>query len=286
MGEFYDRMDSNLRLSRRSEGTRREYLREAKAFIAHFMRPPTELGEAEIRQYLEHLVDVRHVGVSAQKMALASIKFLYQKTLDRPEEVRLIPWPKVESPLPEILTFGELSDLFDHAASPLYRASFLVAYGAGLRVGEVARLQTSDIDSQRNVIIVRAGKGKRDRLTMLSPRLLHLLRRYWASCKPPGPRLFPGRTTQGHISRSSLQTRFREAVRHAGIAKSVTFHSLRHAFATHLLEAGVDLRIIQSVLGHKSVRTTTRYTRVRADLIRDLPCPLDLLAQSLRSSAP
>lgn len=285
MGEFYDRMDSDLRLSRRSERTRKQYLRAARAFVAHFMKPPTKLGEPEIRQYLEHLVDVRRVGVSAQKMAVAGIKFLYQKTLDRPEEVKLIPWPKVESPLPDILTFGELSAVFEHAPSPLYRASFLVAYGAGLRVTEIARLQMSDIDSERNVIIVRSGKGKRDRLTLLSPRLLHLLRRYWSSCKPPGPWLFPGRTTEGHISRSSLQTRFREAVGQAGIAKSITFHSLRHAFATHLLEAGVDVRIIQSVLGHKSLRTTARYTRVRADLIRDLPCPLELLAQGLDSTA-
>lgn len=281
MGEYHDRMDSDLRLGRRSEATRREYLRHAKAFVAHFMRPPTELGEDDIRRYLHHLVEERRVSVPTQKMALAAIKFLYTQTLGRGAEVERIPWPKTSHVLPEVLSLNELRAIFDVASSRLHHVAFITAYAAGLRISELIRLQSCDIDSQRRVIRVRSGKGAKQRQTLLTPRLLNHLREFWPYRKPvESAWLFPGRVEQGHIGRSALQSGFRAARARAGIHRKATFHSLRHSFATHLLEAGVDLRVIQELLGHKNIKTTTRYTKVRADYLRKLPCPLELLERS------
>lgn len=283
MGHFYNRMDSDLRLARFSESTRKQYLQHARSFVAFHMKPPTELGEAQIRQYLHHLVDVCKASPFVQKMALAGIKFLYQKTLRRPDEVATIPWPKIPHSLPTILTFDEISRLFDAAVSPLDRAAFQVAFGSGLRVSETCRVRIEDIDAARGVLRV-TGKGEKSRLTLLSASLHKRLREYWSIRKPSGPWLFPGRTADGHVGRSYLQRAFRGAVERAGIKNLVRFHSMRHSFSTFLLEAGVDLRVIQALLGHSSIRSTTRYTQVRADFIRMLPCPLDLLRDHLASS--
>jgi site-specific recombinase XerD len=245
------------------------------------MKSPAEMGEAAIREYLHHLVEERKVGPATQKMALAAISFLYAKTLGRPEEVARIPWPKVESKLPDVLTQKDLAELFSSAATLLDRVAFMVAYGAGLRVGEVCKLTTDDIDSVRQVIRVRCGKGGKDRITMLSPSLLSGLRHYWKEEKPKGPWLFPGRTDE-HTNTRRLQQGFRKAATKASLSRNVTFHSLRHSFATYMLEAGVDIRVIQAMLGHKSLKTTSRYTRVRADLIRSLPDLLEFLKDQHR----
>lgn len=277
MGKFYDRMDSDLRLARYSEDTYKQYLDHAKRFVGHFMKPPDELGEAEIREYLHYLVDVRIVSPHTQKMALAAIKFLYRRTLGEEEKVDRIPWPKIPEKLPEILTHQELVRLFAMARSTRDRASFMVAYGSGLRVSEVCRLRVEDVDSERGVLHVQEGKGKKSRLTLLSGRLLTELREYWRLCRPSGPWLFDGMKKDSHIGRAALQSAFRKAAHYAKIKRQVTFHSLRHAFGTYLLEAGEDVRVIQALMGHKNLKTTTRYTQVRADLIRKVPCLLDLL---------
>ena len=276
MGVLHDRMEAHLKLRRLSVRTRGQYLRHARAFAGYYMRSPEELGEAEIRDYLLHLVEEEGASVSVQKMALAGIKYLYRHVLDRPVEVERIPWPKVRSELPQILDVGELLDLFDSVRSPSLRVAFMTAYAAGLRVSEVPRLGAGDIDSSRGVIHVRLGKGQKDRLTVLAPALLGELRAYWRVARPPGPWLFPGRTREGHIGRRSLQDGFKAACVEAGISRSITFHSLRHSCATHLLEAGASIRVIQAMLGHTSIRTTERYTRVRVDSLAQLP---DLLAR-------
>lgn len=277
---LHDRLESDIRLSRRAASTQNHYLHHCRKFLAHFPdRDPQQLGEAEVRAYLHHLVDERQVSQYTHKMAVAGIKFLFVRTLGRPEAVARIPWPKVHDALPTVLAHAELVALIRRAQTPLLRAVLLVGYAAGLRVSEACRLQLPDIDSARKVIVVRGGKGGKDRLTVLSARLLWNLREYWRSTRPRGPWLFPGRTRAGHISVRHVHDGFACAVRAAGIRrKGVRFHSLRHSFATHMLEAGVNVRVLQSMLGHSQLQTTARYAQVRTDLIARLPDPLELLA--------
>lgn len=274
------RMDSTLRLARRSAGTRTHYLRYARKFLEFTgEKPETELCEADVRAWLHHLVDVRKVPATTQKMATAAVKFLFERTLGRPDEVARIPMPKIPEPLPVVLSHEHLLALFAKETVLLRRTAMVCAYGAGLRVSEVCRLRTEDLDAERGILHVRHGKGDKERVTALSQTLLAQLRGYWRRTRPPGPWLFPGRTRAGHIGRGTLQKAYRDAARDAGIRKSGTFHSLRHSTATHLLEAGVELRVIQVLLGHKRLETTTRYTRVRGDLIAAMP---DLLGELKR----
>lgn len=277
----YSRMDSDLRLARRSSGTRTEYLRYARQFLQYRGgKPAEELGEADVRAWLHHLIEERKVAVTTQKMATAAAKFLFERTLGRPQEVARIPWPKVPEPLPVVLARDALVALLRAECSLLKRTAMVCTYGAGLRVSEVCRLQVGDIDSARGVLRVRHGKGDKDRLAPLSDTLLRQLRGYWRRTRPAGPWLFPGGTGEGHIGIGTLQAAYREAARHAGIRDPGTYHTLRHTCATHLLEAGVDLRVIQVLLGHERLQTTTRYTRVRGDLLAALPDLLGALKQS------
>lgn len=282
--DLHSRLDSDLRLSRRSKRTRSHYLQHARRFLAHFPdRKPEDLGEEDVRAYLHHLIEVRGVGQYTHKMAVAAIKFLFDRTLARPEAVARIPWPRVTSPLPTILPAPELVALVRAAVKPMVRPMLLTGYSAGLRVSEVCRLQVPDLDTTRGVIVVRGGKGGKDRLTLLPARLLRALRAHWKETRPPGPWIFPGQTEAGHVSQRYLHEGFRQALRTAGIRRpGVRFHSLRHSFATHMLEAGVDIRVLQSLLGHRRMETTSRYAQVRTDLIAQLPDPLDLLASAVK----
>ena len=278
MGHVRDRMSSDLKLKGYSSATCEAYLRCAKNFVAYCGRPPRELGEADVRAYLHHRIDDCKVGAAAVKMDLAAIKFLFAQTLRRPEVVESIPWPKVPKPIPEILSPDELVRLFDHARTESMRTALETMYAAGLRVSEVCRLQLRDLDSARGVVHVRLGKGNKDRLTLLSPSLLSNLRAYWRQFRPDSW-LFPGRGGRRPVGRRAVQSGFSEAVHRAKITRAVKPHSLRHSFATHMLEAGVDIRVIQALLGHKSLRTTSRYTQVRVDYIAQLPDPLALLTR-------
>ena len=167
-----DRMESDLKLKRLSKETRKEYLRCAWDLVDFYGGSPAQLDEDDVRRYLLHIVEVRGLSASSHKMHLAAVKFLFTVTLGRPEVVDKIPWPKVTSRLPQVLSFEEVHGLLEAASTPLYRNAFMAAYGAGLRVSETTRLAAGDIDSDRGVLIVRNGKGDKDRLTMLSPRLL------------------------------------------------------------------------------------------------------------------
>lgn len=282
--DVYSRVDSDLRLSRHAASTRKHYLNECRKFLSHFSdRKPEELGEADVRVYLHHLIEVRRVSPYTHRMAVAAIRFLFERSLGKPEQVARIPWPRVTDALPTVLAHAELVALFRAATKSMLRTMLLAGYGAGLRVSEVCRLQVGDIDTPRGVIVVRGGKGGKDRLTTLSPRLLRALRRHWTETRPAGPWLFPGQSAVGHVGHKVLHAGFRAAVRQAGIRRAgVRFHSLRHSFATHMLEAGVDTRVLQSLLGHSRVETTARYAQVRSDLIAALPDPLDLLARTVR----
>jgi integrase/recombinase XerD len=278
MGELRDRMEADLRLRRRSENTCVAYLRCVRAFAAYYRRSPAELGEPEVRAFLTHLVEERRVHPSTQGVYAAALRFLYGVTLRRPELSALIPRPRVIPSLPTILSPAEVERLIAAAWSTKYRAILMTAYGAGLRVSEICALQRADIDAARMMLRIRAGKNGHDRDVPLSARLLGVLRAYWQEARPPGVYVFQG-TRPGHpISTKAVWHMLRKVGRHAGITKRIFPHTLRHCFATHLLEAGVDLRTIQHLLGHRSIRSTVRYTCVSRTVLDGVESPLDRLA--------
>lgn len=282
MGKLRDQMDGDLKLRGLSDNTRQTYLRCARSFAAHYRCPPTDMGRTEVRDFLLHLVEERKLKPSTYNVYAASLKFLYSYTLERPEEVAWIGLMKVRHRLPAILSGQEVEGLLAALGSLKMQAMVMAAYGAGLRVSEVCHLRVEDIDSQRMVIHVRHAKGHRERYTMLPERLLETLRAYWKAERPPGPELFPGRKPGSVISRDAVGTALKQAARRAKIRKRVYPHALRHAFATHLLEAGTDLRTLQVLLGHASIRTTARYAQVSPAMIRRTKSPAD----RLRKTAP
>jgi site-specific recombinase XerD len=214
-------------------------------------------------------------------MRVAALKFLYTVTLNRPEVVARIPYPKVPRVLLDIPSPGEVAKVLGALRAPKYRMLLCCAYGSGLRVSEACNLCIGDLDSQRMVIHVRAGKGGRDRYAMLSPVLLASLRQYYRTERPEKPFLFPGNTPGTPVRPEGVQTALRIALTHSGVSKRITPHTLRHAFATHSLESGTDLRVIQVLLGHATIRTTTRYVHVSTRLIASTRSPLDAIAAQI-----
>lgn len=277
MGFLREKMKADLELRGYAVRTQGEYVREARRFAAHFMLSPAVMGRDEIRRYLLHLVRVRKVHPSTHKMVVASLRFLYQVTLERPEVAVHIPWPKVPRPLPVVLSGSEVEAVFGAIRVTKYRAVAMTMYGAGLRVTEACELQCGDIDSARMVIHVRKGKGRRERYVMLPERLLGMLRAYWRSERPNGPQLFPGQRRARTVHVETVRTAIRKAAASTVPDKRVTPHVLRHCFATHLLESGADTRVIQVLLGHRSIRTTQRYTHVSTRTIGQVRSPLDVL---------
>lgn len=277
MGELRSRMEADLRIQNYSPSTQREYVRNGYNFARYFMKSPAEMGVEEVRTYLVHLVDDRHLGPSTIKVTTAALKYLYEVTLGRPEVVQPLRMPRTPAKLPEVLSGSEVVRLFEAIEAPKYRAIVMTTYGAGLRIGETCSLEIGDIDSKRMVIRIRDGKGGRDRYAMLGDRLLEGLREYFRLVRPAGPHLFPGERPGTAVSPDSVRAVLKKAVVKAGITKHVTPHILRHTFATHILEAGVDIRTIQALLGHRSIRTTQIYAQVSTDTIRRTKSPLDLL---------
>ena len=276
------RMDSTLRLARRAKSTRDEYTRYAGQFLEFTgEKPETALCEADVRAFLHHLVEDRKFVATSQKMATAAVKFLFERVLVRPEEVAAIPMPKIPEPVPIVLAGTDLVSLFAAVPSLMHRTAMVATYAAGLRVSEVCRLCVEDVDAARGILRVHRGKGDRGRITALPPTLLRQLRGYWRRTRPPGPWLFPGQTEAGHVGKATLQKAYRDAARTAGIQQPGTYHTLRHSCATSLLEAGVELRVIQVLLGHSRLETTTRYARVRGDLIAAMPDLLEQLRQPI-----
>jgi integrase/recombinase XerD len=275
MGKLRDQMKADLSLKGYSPHTQRSYLRCAGEFARHFMRPPADMGEEEIRQFLLHLIEERKVSAGVQGIYVSALKFLYRITLKRPEVVENIPHPKRPKTLPDILSREEVLAIFEAIDSLKYKAIIATAYGAGLRISEVCSLRISDIDSKRMLIHIRSGKGQKDRYVVLGEILLELLRHYYRIVRPKGEYLFPGQKPQRHLSTTSVSMVMQKVVRKAGLSKKVTMHTMRHCFATHLLEDGYDLRVIQALLGHASIRTTVRYTRMTDRLLGRVCSPLD-----------
>jgi len=270
-------MIEDLRLRGCAPSTCRSYLGYVRAFAAYHRRSPEQLGEPEIREFLLDS-ERKKASASTRIVCACALKFLYRVTLDRPELAERIPRPRrVAQRLPDVLTGTEVERILGSIESLKHRAIVMTAYGAGLRVSEVCALRVEDIDSQRMVIHVRQGKGKRDRFVMLPERVLHALREYWRKERPKRPFLFPGDLPGRCISISAVQKGLTRAAKKAGLTKRVSPHVLRHSFATHLLELGTDLRVIQTLLGHGSISTTLRYTRVSGVHLRKTPSPLDVL---------
>lgn len=274
MGQLRERMTRDLVRVGYAESTKRHYLRQAELFAVHFWRCPSEMGKTELREYLDHWAARKKP--SSLKLAIAGLKFLYTTSLERPEEVAWIRWPKVATKVPVILSGGEVEELFEAVPSLIKRTVLLTAYGAGLRVHEACRLEIGDIDSKRMLIKIR-GKGNKERYTILPERLLSALREYWRQVRPPASLLFPGRGGEKAITESTIQKAVRDATQAAGITKRVTPHVLRHSFATHLFELGADIRTIQVLLGHKWVSTTQHYVQVSRRHLLQTPSPLDVL---------
>ncbi len=276
MGQLQDRMEADLRLAGYSPSTRKIYLLYAKLFAKHYMRSPAEMGEEEIRQYLLHMIEEKKISRETYRQIRAALIFLYTVTLKRQTEVEHLPVQRKKIKLPVVLSGIEVERLLDAICSQKYRAIIMAQYAGGLRISEACRLRPQDIDSKRMVIHVHDGKGGRDRYTVLSERLLGYLRDYYRKHRPDGW-LFPGKTAQGHASKDTTSKVFHAAVATSGISKKITPHVLRHSFATHLLESGVDIAVIQALLGHSSLRATEVYTHTSVEHIGQVKSPLDLL---------
>jgi integrase/recombinase XerD len=276
MTPLRQRMIQDMQLRTFAPGTVSVYVNCIARFARHFGKSPELLGPEDVRAYLLHLIEQRRPSWSYYNQNLHALRFLFNVTLGRDWVLEHIACPKQPKRLPVVLSPNELTRFFAAIAGLKYRAVLMTAYAAGLRVSEVAALRVEDIDSHRMVIRVQQGKGRKDRYVMLSPKLLELLRTYWKAARPR-TWLFPGRDPNRPITASAVIKACRRARRAAGLEKRVTVHTLRHSFATHLLEAGTDLRTIQVLLGHHSPRTTAVYTHVSPAAVRSTTSPLDRL---------
>jgi site-specific recombinase XerD len=257
--------------------TQASYLQQVTQFARHFHRSPERLGPEEIRAYQVYLTTERQLAPGSILIAVAALRFLYTVTLQRDWRVTdLIPAPKKPQPLPIVLSREEVQQFLEGVPLLKHRTILSVCYAAGLRISEAVRLQPAHIDSARMVLRVEQGKGQQDRYVMLSPRLLDLLRVWWKVAKP-WPWLFPGRAADRPITPKAVEEACQQAQRRCGIPKPITPHSLRHAFAVHLLEGGTDVRTIQLLLGHRSLATTARYLRIATTQVCATRSPFDLL---------
>jgi site-specific recombinase XerD len=269
-------MIQDMQLRNLAPATQRNYIAHAAAFARFFRQSPELLDLDAVREYLLYLLNDRKMSPEGVNQQVSALKFLYLTTLEMPWQD--VDFPRVKRPhrLPVVLSQEEVVQFFDHVPSLRYRAALMACYGAGLRVSEAVAIKVSDIDSQRMLIRIEQGKGRKDRYAMLSPRLLEVLRVYWRATRPQGY-LFPSWRTGRHLNASALQSACRDAWLRSGLRKRITVHTLRHSFATHLLENGTDVRIIQVLLGHSRIDTTARYTAVTPQLIGSTISPLDRL---------
>jgi integrase/recombinase XerD len=262
--------------------TTRIYLRCVEEFARYFRKSPDQLGPEQIREYQAHLFTDRKLGAIAVAQHVSALRFFFVRTLKRPWMSEHLAAPKRPIRLPEVLSREEVERLITSAASPLHRIWLLTLYATGMRRNELIQLKVADIDSARMLVHIRQGKGRKDREVVLSPRLLEELRDYCRRANPrPKTFLFPGR---GHrrgsdvpLQGKSIFDAVQQAARRAGIKKQVHPHTLRHSFATHLLESGADLYTIQLLLGHTDVRTTTRYLHMSERQLKAAASPLDSL---------
>jgi integrase/recombinase XerD len=286
------RMIEDMQLRNLTPHTQRSYVHYVAEYARYFKLSPEKLDVEAIHQYLLYLLNERKMSPESVNCCVSALKFLYLTTLEMPWTEEYFPRAKRPHRLPVVLSHEEVLLFFDHVPGLKNRAALMTCYGAGLRVSEAVALKVGDIDGKRKLIRVEQGKGQKDRYAMLSHRLQMVLRRYFRAFHPergpfnPDEYLFPSWKRDRHLSAGSLQLACREAAAHAGLRKKVTVHGLRHAFATHLLEQGTDLRIIQVLLGHSQIDTTARYTRVSPQIVAGTISPLDRLEHPRASKRP
>jgi integrase/recombinase XerD len=275
--DLIESFDGDMLLRGYRPRTMLAYGRCVRNYLAHRPKNPGGFSETHAKRFLLFLIRDREASPAEHKMHAAALKCFYEYTLSRPEVAAAIPIPKVPQSLPDVLSGTEVDTLLA-AVQPLkHRVVIVITYAAGLRIEEACALSATDIDSKRMVIHVHLGKGGKDRYVMLSERLLFALREYWRLERPGLGFLFPGDSKGTHVHQETVRGSLRKAVLSCGLAKRVTPHVLRHCFGTHLLENGTSLRIIQALLGHASIRTTVRYTRVSRELVARTESPFDVL---------
>jgi site-specific recombinase XerD len=270
------RMIEDMTVRNFVEKTRNDYVHHVRAFAAFLKRSPDTATPEDLRRFqlYQTQTGMRPPSINS---AVSALRFFFTVTLDRPDMARHLTFVREPRKIPAVLSSEEVVHLLEAAPGPKYKAALGVAYGAGLRVSEVVSLKISDVDSKRMLLKVEQGKGRKDRLAMLSPQLLDLLRDWYRIARPQ-LWLFPGQDPTNHLTPRQLNRAVHVAAHMAGIRKRVTPHTLRHSFATHLLEQNVDIRVIQTLLGHAKLDTTALYTRVATDTIRAVTSPLDRLA--------
>jgi integrase/recombinase XerD len=278
------RLIDDMTARRFSEATRKDYVRNVRNFTAFLGRSPDTATSDDLRRFQLHMAQ-QQASPWSINAAIAALRFFFTVTLERPDLVRPLRIVNEPRKAPVVLSQKEVARLLEAAPGLKYKAALSVAYGAGLRVSEVANLKVSDIDSERMTLRVEQGKGQRDRYVMLSPQLLELLRDWWRASRPQ-VWLFPGQNPINPMTPRQLNRAVHAAKDLAGISKRVSPHTLRHSFATHLLEQGVDIRVIQVLLGHAKLETTALYTRVAVNTVRDIKSPLERLGVNLASRSP
>ncbi len=286
MTPLRQRMCEDMQVRNFSENTQKSYLQQVSLYARHFGRSPEGLGPANIRTYQLYLTNEKKLSTSSILIATSALRFLYTVSLKRPWDVEeVLPMPKKPQTLPVILSPKEVQHFLSCVPRRKARTVLTVCYAAGLRVSEAIALKPTDIDSQRMTLRVTQGKGQKDRYVMLSEQLLKILRDWYRAAKPTDW-MFPGVIPGSHITRVGVSEACTLGARRSGLKKPITPHSMRHAFATHLLEYGTDLRTIQLLLGHRSLSTTARYLRMAVSKVCATRSPLDLLPQPLLPPEP
>jgi len=279
MDELLNQMDEQMEVRGLAARTRQSYLRAVRKFGEHFGRCPSELGIEHVERFLLHLCREEGFEASTRNVYAAALRFFFAKTLDKEGWARSVPRAKAPRRLPVVLSGDEVRRLLGAFRSPVHRTIATLCYGAGLRVSEACGLRIEDIDGERQRLLIRyASKGAKHRQLPLTPRLHRQLRAYYVAVRPPGPFLFPGRDDRERpITRAAFHLALGEAARVAGIDKRVSAHVLRHSYATHLIEAGADLRAVQLLLGHANLESTGVYVHLTHAREKQIPSPLDLL---------
>lgn len=284
MSPLRRRMIEDMTIRKFALKTQHDYVRRVKDFAAFVGRSPDTASFEDVRRYQLHLA-ASGVGVPTLNQSVATLRFFFRVTLKRSDIIEHTAFIHEPRKLPVVLSPEEVARLLDAAPGLKYKAALSVAYGAGLRAAEVISLKVGDIDSKRMVVRVEQGKGRKDRYVMLSPHLLELLRAWWKAARPQGW-LFPGQSGVNPLTTRQLNRACHAAAHMAEINKRVSLHTLRHSFATHLLEQNIDIRVIQVLLGHAKLDTTALYTRVATKTIREVISPLEHIALKLKEAKP